>query len=182
MPLDSKDAHGNGEYSDEYASSSKWRRDGGGGDKWNGSEEGSKKSKAVGDSKSSRRRDGSVGVYGEGEEVKRSSGKGDEKHRDSATRRSREGVAEKEKERKFGFTAKVGTNASIRHTIPPKIFVVLSVTALSRIARFAATKPIFTLVGTVTGVYFVKLAHTALFKAKVVEEKYRKPKKRDNDD
>ncbi|XP_027357046.1 zinc finger CCCH domain-containing protein 13 isoform X2 [Abrus precatorius] len=99
--LDSKDAHGNGEYSDEYASSSKRRKDGGG-DRWNGGEEGSKKSKAVGDSKS-RRRDGSVGVYGEGEEVKRSSSKGDGKHRDSSSGRkeNREGGAEKEKERKF---------------------------------------------------------------------------------
>ncbi|RDX96513.1 hypothetical protein CR513_20820, partial [Mucuna pruriens] len=95
--LDSKDAHGNGEYSDEYASSSKRRKDGGG-DRWNGGEEGSKKSKAAGDSKS-RRRDGSVGVYGEGEEGKRSSGKGDGKHRDSASGRSREGGAEKEKEK-----------------------------------------------------------------------------------
>ncbi|XP_014518515.1 uncharacterized protein LOC106775822 isoform X1 [Vigna radiata var. radiata] len=94
--LDSKEAHGNGEYSDEYASSSKRRKDGGGGDRWNGGEEGTKKSKAAGDSKS-RRRDGSVGVYGEGEEVKRSSGKGDGKHRDSASGRSREGATEKER-------------------------------------------------------------------------------------
>ncbi|XP_020211326.1 uncharacterized protein LOC109796103 [Cajanus cajan] len=101
--LESKDAHGNGEYSDEYASSSKRRKDGGGGgDRWNGGEEGSKKSKAAGDSKSSRRRDGSVGVYGEGEEVKRSSGKGDGKHRDSASGRSREGGAEKERKFKEG--------------------------------------------------------------------------------
>ncbi|KAK7410707.1 hypothetical protein VNO78_01710 [Psophocarpus tetragonolobus] len=106
--LDSKDAHGNGEYSDEYASSSKRRKDGGGGDRWNGGEEGTKKSKAAGDSKS-RRRDESVGVYGEGEEVKRSSSKSDGKHRDSASGRSREGGSErerekekeKEKERKF---------------------------------------------------------------------------------
>ena len=77
--LDSKDAHWNGEYSDEYASSSKRHKDGGGGgDQWNGREEGLKKSKTAGDSKS-RRRDERVGVYGEGEEVKRSSGKGDGK-------------------------------------------------------------------------------------------------------
>ncbi|KAL5145649.1 hypothetical protein HKD37_06G015640 [Glycine soja] len=102
--LDSKDAHGNGEYSDEYASSSKRRKDGGGGggDRWNGGEEGSKKSKTAGDSKS-RRRDGSVGVYGEGEEVKKSSGKGDGKHRDSASGRGREGAAEKEKEKERKF-------------------------------------------------------------------------------
>ncbi|CAJ1974387.1 unnamed protein product [Sphenostylis stenocarpa] len=98
--MDSKEAHGNGEYSDDYASSSKRRKDGGGGDRWNGGEEGTKKSKAAGDSKS-RRRDGSVGVYGEGDEVKRSSGKGDGKHRDSASGRSREGATEKEKDRKF---------------------------------------------------------------------------------
>lgn len=42
-----------------------------------------------------------MGVYGEGEEVKKSSGKGDGKHRDSASGRIREGAAEKEKERKF---------------------------------------------------------------------------------
>ncbi|KAL2332530.1 hypothetical protein Fmac_020111 [Flemingia macrophylla] len=45
--------------------------------------------------------------------------------------------------------------------------------------------------GTVTGVYLaqnyqvpniIKLADTALFMAKVVEEKYRKPKKREDDD
>ena len=77
--LDSKDAHWNGEYSDEYASSSKRHKDGGGGgDQWNGREEGLKKSKTAGDSKS-RRRDERVGVYGEGEEVKMSSGKGDGK-------------------------------------------------------------------------------------------------------
>ncbi|KAL9312883.1 hypothetical protein ACSQ67_018335 [Phaseolus vulgaris] len=51
---------------------------------------------------SSRRRDGSVGVYGEGEEVKRSSGKGDGKHRDSASGRSREGATEKERKFKEG--------------------------------------------------------------------------------
>ncbi|KAK7351000.1 hypothetical protein VNO77_10114 [Canavalia gladiata] len=98
--LDSKDAHGNGEYSDEYASSSKRRKDGGG-DRWNGGEEGSKKSKAAGDSKC-RRRDGSVGVYGEGEEVKRSSSKSDGKHRDSSSsgrKEGREGGAEKEREK-----------------------------------------------------------------------------------
>ncbi|RZB68484.1 Mitotic spindle checkpoint protein MAD1 isoform C [Glycine soja] len=67
--LDSKDAHWNGEYSDEYASSSKRHKDGGGGgDQWNGREEGLKKSKTAGDSKS-RRRDERVGVYGEGEEL-----------------------------------------------------------------------------------------------------------------
>ncbi|XP_061345698.1 uncharacterized protein LOC133291451 [Gastrolobium bilobum] len=100
--LDSKDVHGNGEYSDEYASSSKRRKEGGG-DRWNGGEEGSKNSKALRDSKS-RRRDGSVGVYGEGEDVKRSSGKSDGKHKDSSSsgrKESREGGAEKEKERKF---------------------------------------------------------------------------------
>ncbi|KAK7353345.1 hypothetical protein VNO80_18791 [Phaseolus coccineus] len=99
--LDSKEAHGNGEYSDEYASSSKRRKEGGGGDRWNGGEEGTKKSKATGDSKS-RRRDGSVGVYGEGVELKRSSGKGDGKHRDSASGRSREGATEKERKFKEG--------------------------------------------------------------------------------
>jgi hypothetical protein len=98
--LDSKEVHGNGEYSDEYGSSSKRRREsgGGGGDRWNGGDEGSKKSKAIGDSKSSRRRDGSVGLHGDGEEAKRSSGK----HRDSSSSGRKENVEkEKEKDRKL---------------------------------------------------------------------------------
>ncbi|KAF7816699.1 nipped-B-like protein B [Senna tora] len=102
---DSKDVHGfgNGDNSDEYASSRrrKERSNDGVGDRWNGGEderEGSKRSKTSGDSKS-RRRDESVGVYGEGEEIKKSSSKGDGKHKDSGRKESRESVTEKE--RKF---------------------------------------------------------------------------------
>ncbi|CAL5204045.1 unnamed protein product [Lathyrus oleraceus] len=96
--LDSKEVHGNGEFSDEYGSSSKRRKESGGGDRWNGGDEGSKKSKAIGDSKSSKRRDGSVGGHGEGEEVKRSSGK----HKDSSSTGRKENLEkEKEKDRKF---------------------------------------------------------------------------------
>jgi zinc finger CCCH domain-containing protein 13 len=98
--LDSKEVHvhGNGgEYSDEYASSSKRRREsgggGGGGDRWNGGDEGSKKSsKAIGDSRDSRDLKNS-----KGEEVKRSSGR----HRDSSYSGRKENVEkEKEKDRK----------------------------------------------------------------------------------
>ncbi|KAI9098016.1 hypothetical protein K1719_025787 [Acacia pycnantha] len=103
---DSKDVHGfgNGENSDEYASSKrrKERSNDGVGDRWNGGEdergEGSKKSKTSGDSKS-RRRDESVGVYGEGEEVKKSSSKGEGKHKEPGRKESRESGMEKE--RKF---------------------------------------------------------------------------------
>ncbi|XP_028790822.1 nipped-B-like protein B [Neltuma alba] len=103
---DSKDVHGfgNGENSDEYASSKrrKERSNDGVGDRWNGGEdergEGSKKSKTSGDSKS-RRRDESVGVYGEGEEVKKSSSKGEGKHKEQGRKESRESGMEKE--RKF---------------------------------------------------------------------------------
>lgn len=91
--LDSKEVHvhGNGgEYSDEYASSSKRRREsggGGGGDRWNGGDEGSKKSsKAIGDSRDLKN--------SKGEEVKRSSGR----HRDSSSSGRKENV-EKEKEK-----------------------------------------------------------------------------------
>ena len=72
--LDSTDVHGNGEYSEEYVSS-KRSKEGRGGYRWNGGEEGSKKSKAIRDSKNSERRVESVGVHCEGDEVKRSSGK-----------------------------------------------------------------------------------------------------------
>ncbi|MED6211385.1 hypothetical protein PIB30_073196 [Stylosanthes scabra] len=102
---DGKEVHGsgNGDYSDEYASSSKRRKDGGGGERWNGGDddrgEGSRKSKAASGDSKSRRRDGSVGAYGEGEEGKRSSGKGEGKHKDSSSgrRESREGWSEKER-------------------------------------------------------------------------------------
>ncbi|KAI4337960.1 hypothetical protein L6164_016321 [Bauhinia variegata] len=101
---DVKDLHdsGNGDYSDEYGSSKrrKERNNDGVGDRWNGGEddrgEVSRKSRSSGDSKS-RKRDESTGVYGEYEEVKKSSGKAEGKHKDSGRKESREGGAEKEK-------------------------------------------------------------------------------------
>lgn len=107
----SKDVHGigNGENSDEYASSSKRRKErggnDGGGDRWNGGDdergEGSKKAKISGDSKS-RRRDESMGVYGEGEEVRKSGGKSEGKHKEVGRKESRESGMEKERKVKEG--------------------------------------------------------------------------------
>lgn len=96
--LDSKDGKevngsGNGEYSEEYGSSKrrKERSNVGQEDR----DEGSRKSKTSGDSKS--RRDWSLGVYGEDEEMKKSSGgKGDGKHKESGRKERKEGGAEKE--------------------------------------------------------------------------------------
>ncbi|KAI4307120.1 hypothetical protein L6164_030340 [Bauhinia variegata] len=122
--LDSKDVKGvlgsgNGEYYDEYSSSKrrKERNNDGVGDRWNGGEddrgEGSRKSRSLGDSKS-RRRDESAVVYGESEEAKKSSGKGEGKHKDSGRKESREGGAEKEKKFKESRTERSVDNEEQR--------------------------------------------------------------------
>ncbi|CAL1391018.1 unnamed protein product [Linum trigynum] len=103
--LDSKEnkdgvGSGNGEYVVEYSSSSKRRKDraeDGGSDRWNGGEDGkgevSKKSKEkLSESKSSKRREGSLkrdDGGGENEEVvgRRSSGKSEGKHKESSSRK-----------------------------------------------------------------------------------------------
>ncbi|GAV66206.1 hypothetical protein CFOL_v3_09716 [Cephalotus follicularis] len=100
--LESKDGKdvvvsGNGEYAEEYSSSKrrKGKIDEGGDDRWNGGGEVSKKSKASADSKSKRRDDGEGA-----EDVRKSSGKSEWKHRDSSRKEGREGGGgEKEKER-----------------------------------------------------------------------------------
>ncbi|CAD5334780.1 unnamed protein product [Arabidopsis thaliana] len=90
----------NGEYYEEYTSSSSKRRKGksgeSGSDRWNGKDddkgESSKKTKVS--SEKSRKRD-----EGDGEETKKSSGKSDGKHRESSRRESKD--VDKEKDRKY---------------------------------------------------------------------------------
>ena len=107
---DAKDLHGsgNGDYSEEHGSSKRRRERAGDGvsDRWNGGEDDRtevskklKESKASGELKSgssSRRREEGVGMYVEGEEGKKSSGK----HRDSGRKEGKEGVVEREKKSK----------------------------------------------------------------------------------
>jgi len=109
---DAKDLYGsgNGDYSEEHGSSKRRRERAGDGvsDRWNGGEDDrteaskkSKESKALGDLKSgssNRRREEGVGMYGEGEEGKKSSGK----HRDSGRKEGKEGGVEREKKSKEG--------------------------------------------------------------------------------
>ncbi|PRQ60417.1 hypothetical protein RchiOBHm_Chr1g0380961 [Rosa chinensis] len=115
---------GNGEYAEELGSSKRRKErvvDDGGSDRWNGGEyehrggsgEGSKKAvKGSGDSKS-RKRDGSVEMYGEGGEGKKSGsggGKGEGKHRDRDKDSSRKegGGVEREKDREREKKSKDG--------------------------------------------------------------------------
>lgn len=109
---DAKDlyASGNGDYSEEHGSSKRRRERTGDGvsDRWNGGEEDrtevskkSKESKASGDLKSgssTKRREEGVGMFVEGEEGKKSSGK----HRDSGRKEGKEGGVEREKKSKEG--------------------------------------------------------------------------------
>ncbi|KAF5731243.1 hypothetical protein HS088_TW19G00849 [Tripterygium wilfordii] len=106
--LDSKEnkesfGSGNAEYSEEYTSSKrrKERLDGSANDRWNGGgqdDRGEKKSKASSELRSTKRRDESVGVFGDVEESgKKSSGKIEGKHRGSS---GKDGEREKDREGK----------------------------------------------------------------------------------
>ncbi|EEF48953.1 hypothetical protein RCOM_1579370 [Ricinus communis] len=104
---------GNGDYSEEYSSSAKRRKErvedgvsdrwNGGGDADNNRSEGTKKLKEKSSESKSRRRDESAGgeAYVEIEEVvKKSSGKSEGKHRESSSRKEgREGGIERERDR-----------------------------------------------------------------------------------
>lgn len=108
---DAKDLYGsgNGDYSEEHGSSKRRRERAGDGvsDRWNGGEDDRtevskklKESKASGELKSgssSRRREEGVGMFGEGEEGKKSSSG---KHRDSGRKEGKEGGVEREKKSK----------------------------------------------------------------------------------
>ncbi|KAG2700717.1 hypothetical protein I3760_06G010300 [Carya illinoinensis] len=109
---DAKDLYGsgNGNYSEDHGPSKRRRERAADGvsDRWNGGDDDrtevskkSKESKAMGESKSSsssKRREEGVGVNGESEEARKSSGK----HRDSGRKESREVGFEKEKKIKDG--------------------------------------------------------------------------------
>ncbi|KAF5442273.1 hypothetical protein F2P56_034951 [Juglans regia] len=109
---DAKDLYGsgNGDYSEDHGPSKRRRERAADrvSDRWNGGDDDrtevskkSKESKAMGESKSSsssKRREEGVGVNGESEEARKSSGK----HRDSGRKESREVGFEKEKKSKDG--------------------------------------------------------------------------------
>ncbi|KAJ7965361.1 zinc finger CCCH domain-containing protein 13-like isoform X1 [Quillaja saponaria] len=152
---DVKDLYGsvNGEYVEEYGSSKrrKERVSNGVGDRWNAGEDdrvdGLKKADVLGDSKS-KRRDESAGVYGEGDDVKKSSVKGEGKHRDSRRKEGKEGGAEKDRKLKEGRSERlidneeqrvskhVVENTGTENMMPPIIaFSAYTSTALDELQR-----------------------------------------------